>query len=216
MADKKVSLKHNLISSSNKTMFIALAIAGAVLSFSAVGSYSLIKRMNYQSKVIGERVKAERQLKENLENVDKLVASYRSFDEAAESVIGTGDRNSKIVLDSLPSKYDFPALTTSLEKLLVGGGFTSIQITGIDDEAAAEQNSVNPQSVEIPFSISATGTYDSLQNLIVDLQRSIRPFKIQNFDISVEGGQSNLTFTIAAVTYYQPEKNLEIEQKEIR
>lgn len=215
MADKKTSLKHGLISKSNQTMFIALAVAGAVLSFSLVGSYSLIKRMNYQSKVIGERQKAEAQLKENIDNMNSLMQAYQNFDEAAESVIGTGDSNSTIVLDALPSKYDFPALATSLDKILVSGGFTEIAISGSDEEATAEQNSSSPAPIEIPFGISATGSYERLQRLMADLQRSIRPFRILKFDIGASSGGGGLQFTISGVTYYQPEKNLEIEQKEV-
>lgn len=212
----KVSKNHNLISKSNTKMLVILAVAGAVLSFSMVLSITFIKRMNYQAKVINERTKVQKQLKSNVAAVDSLLEAYKNFDEAAESVIGTSDSNSKIVLDALPSKYDFPALATSLEKLLATGGFSDISITGADNEATAEQNSASPAPIEIPFTIAAKGSYTSLQTLINNLRISIRPFKILKLDITAAAGSDSMSFTISGVTYYQPEKNLEIPLKEVR
>jgi hypothetical protein len=214
--NEKTSNKHGLISKNNTRMFVILAIAGVILSFSLVSSITLVRRMNYQAKVVNSRSKAQKQLKDNLAAVDSLVAAYKNFDEAAESVIGTADSNSKIVLDALPSKYDFPALTTSLENLLVTGGFSNIDISGADNEATAEQNSTSPVPIEIPFIISAKGSYANLQTLINNLQRSIRPFKILKLDITATAGSDSTSFTITAVTYYQPEKNLDIPLEEIK
>ena len=213
MNEQGKSVKHSLISKSNTKMFIVLGIAGAVLSFSLVTGITLVKRMRYQSKVINQRVDVEKQLKANVKAVDSLVIAYKAFDEAKESTIGTVDANSKIVLDALPSKYDFPALATSLEKLLVTGGFSGIIITGSDAELSAEQNSTKPVPIEIPFTLAAKGSYANLQALVANLQRSIRPFKILKIDLT--GKQDSLSFTISAVTYYQPEKNLEIPLKEV-
>jgi len=213
---ENTSKQHGLISKSNTKMLVMLAIAGAVLSFSTVVGITLIKRMNYQAKVIGERSKVQKQLKANVAAVDSLLAAYKNFDEAPESVIGTSDSNSKIVLDALPSKYDFPALATSLEKLLVSGGFSDISITGSDNEATAEQNSTTPAPVEIPFTIAAKGSYVNLQSLMNNLRISIRPFKILKLDITASAGVDSMNFTISAVTFYQPEKNLEIPLQEVK
>ena len=158
---------------------------------------------------------SEKQLKENNAAVDSLLAAYKNFDEAPESVIGTADSNSKIVLDALPSKYDFPALATSLEKLLISGGFSDIIITGSDNEATAEQNSTTPAPIEIPFTIAAKGTYTNLQMLIDSLRLSIRPFKIMRLDITASSASDSMSFAISAVTFYHPEKNLEIPLKEV-
>ncbi len=213
---EKTSIQHGLISKSNTKMLVMLAIAGAVLSFSTVIGITLVKRMNYQAKVISQRNKVQKQLKANIAAVDSLLAAYKNFDDASESVIGTSDSNSKIVLDALPSKYDFPALATSLEKLLVTGGFTDVNITGSDNEATAEQNSTTPAPVEIPFTIAAKGSYASLQSLINNLRISIRPFKISRLDITASASADSMSFTISAVTFYQPEKNLEIPLQEVK
>lgn len=214
--NEKLSKKHSLISKNNLRMFVILAIAGATLSFALASSITLVNRMNYQAMVIDARTKVQKQLKENIAAVDSLLAAYKSFDGAAESVIGTADSNTKIVLDALPSKYDFPAIATSLEKLLVSGGFSDISITGVDNEATAEQNSITPVPIEIPFTIAAKGTYANLQILINSLRLSIRPFKIIRLDITAASTGDTMNFTISAVTFYQPEKNLEIPLKEVK
>lgn len=209
------STKHAQIEKSNTTMFIILGLAAAILSFTIVSSVYLVKRLSYQSKVINARVDAEKQLKSNASELQKLVASYQSFDSATESVIGTDDKNSKIVLDALPSKYDFPALNTSIEKIFkLTGGLKSISISGSDQEATAEQSSINPTPIEIPITIGGGGNYENIQKLINNLQLSIRPFKV--LKVSLNGNQTNMTFNIDLVTYYMPAKNLEIQLKEVK
>lgn len=208
------STKHAQIEKTNSMMLIMIGVAAAVFSFTVVATISFGRRLSYQAKVINTRVDAEKQLKANLAAVEKLVTAYESFDSATTSVLGTKDKNSKIILDALPSKYDFPALTASIEKILkLTGGVTSVSLVGSDLEATAEQNSINPKPVEIPISITGTASYDTIQLLVANLQKSIRPFKISK--ISFSGNQSAMNFTITMATYYMPEKNLEIPLKEV-
>jgi Tfp pilus assembly protein PilO len=128
-------------------------------------------------------------------------------------VIGTSDKNSKIILDALPSKYDFPALATSLEKVITDSGAKITSITGKDNEAEAKQDSPDPKPIEMPFSISSNGSFATAKNLISNLEKSIRPIKVTS--ITLSGSDSNLQSTIVATTYYQPSKKLEIQQKTI-
>jgi hypothetical protein len=207
----RVSVKHLQIDKANSRMVIATAVATAIVIFSAVASVSLVKQMSYQNKVINLRNKANKQLTANLAAVSTLTASYQTFDSASESVIGNSTKNSVVVLDALPSKYDFPALTTSLESIIVGSGNKVSSITGTDNEAQAQQDSINPQPIQIPFQISASGSFVSVQKLIADLERSIRPVQISEIDLS--GSDSNLQANITANTYYQPEKQLGIQQQ---
>lgn len=206
----KFSTKHVQIDKSYAKMVAVIALAASVVIFCLVLSNSLIKQIQYQNKVISLRAKADSQLKKNVAAVKPLVASYETFDGASESVIGTQDKNAKIVLDALPSKYDFPATATSLEYIVEKSGMAVSGITGTDDEANAEQNSVNPKVVEIPFSLSVAGGYGSAKTLVSNLERSIRPFKIN--EISFSGTDATLSVDIKGVTYYQPERKLEITQ----
>jgi Tfp pilus assembly protein PilO len=206
----KFSNKHIQIDKSYAKMVAAIAGAAFVVIFSLVFSNALIKQISYQNKVIGLRETASEQLKQNIQAINPLVASYEAFDSAPESVIGTPDKNSKIVLDALPSKYDFPALATSLEYLVQRTGMSIKGITGTDNEASAEQNSADPAPIEIPFTLQAGGDYEKSKVLVTSMEKSIRPFVISNLTLS--GSDGSLTVSVTGKTYYQPEKKLEIKQ----
>jgi hypothetical protein len=211
LSELRVSTKHIQIDKANQLVLIAAVVTTLVVVFSIVAANTLVKQMSYQNKVLGLRKDANKQLTANIKSVTALKTSYDSFENSSESVIGTADKNSKIVLDALPSKYDFPALATSLEGLIASSGNTIVNITGKDNEAKAEQDSANPKPIEIPFDVTTRGNFASSLRLISDMERSIRPFKIISIELS--GSDASLETRISAVTYYQPEKKLEVEQK---
>jgi hypothetical protein len=175
--------------------------------------------------VISNKKKALSTLKSDLSAVNSLKDSYKSFINTPRNVLGgnptgTGDQdgdNAKIVLDALPSKYDFPALATSLEKLINSQGLQIQAIGGTDDELAqaSNQESATPQPIPEPFQIRVTGSYDATRNLLTVFERSIRPIQIQKIEISGDKGGS-VTTTIDAQTFYQPEKSLKIRTEVVK
>lgn len=210
----QLSNKHRLIDKANTYLVVSSAFATAVVIFSIFASIELINKISYQNQVIGYREEARDQLESNLQSVDLLQASYSAFEDTPESIIGTADKNSKVILDALPSKYDFPAFATSLESIIKGAGLTIDTITGTDQEVEASNSSINPQPIDIPFDISANGNYENVQRLVKDLERSIRPFKIDTLQISGDG--DDLTVTITGVSYYQPTKEIGINNQVVK
>lgn len=210
----QLSTKHVLVDKANTTVIVAAAIAAAVVVFSLFASKALIDKISYQNKVISKRNTANEQLEKNIEAKDQLVASYTAFNDSPESVIGTAESNSKVVLDALPSKYDFPALNTSIDGIIAGAGMSVESIAGSDLEVSAEQSSIDPQPVAIPFEFTAKGSYEAAQKLITDLQRSIRPFKIISIDFTASEGGA-ISVTVVGETYYQPAKDLGIQNKKV-
>lgn len=209
------SQKRVLIDKANRSMFVAISAAAALLVFSLITARGLYKASTHKAAVIKEKRIASKTLESNDEAVGKLITAFKAFEETPESVLGTTDKNSKIVLDALPPKYDFPALATSLEKILTEGGYIIDEISGTDNALnESDEDSSNPQPVEIPFTITVSGTYDQVKNLPFDLERSIRPIKITNMELSGKNNQAKLE--IKAVTYYQAGKNLDIRFKEIK
>jgi Tfp pilus assembly protein PilO len=212
---ENTSQKRVLIEKANRTMFAVLAGASALLVFSLITSNGLLGVARHRSEVISEKNKAADQLKENDKAVGELIASFKSFEETPESVLGTNEKNSKIVLDALPPKYDFPALASSLEKILTDGGYTIDSITGIDNSLnESDENSSDPQPIEMPFTITVSGTFDQIKNLPADLERSIRPIHVTSFDLSGKVGDAKLV--IEAKTYYKPGKNLDVKLVEVK
>lgn len=220
----QLSTKRLLIDKANSTMVMVMAIASFVTVFGLIASKALMSQRAYLSRVTSEKEKAVKQLKTNISAVSDLQNSYKAFVSTSENVLGgnpkgSGDKdgdNAKIVLDALPSKYDFPALATSLEKLLTTQTYKIDSITGTDDEINQQANasSPSPKPVDMPFQVTVSGTYSALQGLVTTLEKSIRPIQIQFIDFS--GSDSSMQLSINAKTFYQPEKALSITTKVVK
>jgi len=223
MAQAQVSLKRIGVDKTNSRIVLITAISAFVAVFCIVASVSLFGTLLYQNKVIGVKKTAVKQLQTNLTARDSLVTSYKAFIATPQNIIGgssTGaaandGNNAKIVLDALPSKYDFPALATSLEKLATTQGVSIKSLGGTDDEVAQDTGSGNStQPIAVPFEMTVTGNYDSIKNLVTAMEKSIRPIQVLKTEIS--GDQQELSLTLSAQTFYQPEKALNITKKVVK
>lgn len=224
MAKLQISTKRILIDKTNSRIVIYTSIAAFMVVFTLVASKTLISQAMYQNRVISAKKTAVAQLKTDISSTSNLVTAYKAFVSTPQNVIGgdpngsgpkDGD-NGKIVLDALPSKYDFPALATSLEALLTSQNVQIQSISGTDQEVAQQndESSSNPQPVAMPFQISVSGSYQSIQNLVGAFNSSIRPFQVQTMLMS--GNDSNMTLTMTAQTYYQPEKVFSVSKEEVK
>ena len=218
--------KRALISKANSTMVMATGIAAFVFVFSGVASKALFSQATYQNKIIAQKKKALSTLKSDINAVDSLKESYRAFVDTPRNVLGgnpqgTGDQdgdNAKIVLDALPSKYDFPALTTSLEKLITAQGLEIQSISGTDDELQQQgnQSSATPQPIAVPFQVRVAGPYEGIKGLLNVFERSIRPIQIQKIEVDSAAQGGTMVAVIDAQTFYQPEKSLNIRTEVVR
>lgn len=218
------SIKHVQIDKAKSTIFLIIIGATVVTVFSLFAVRALIDQGSYQRKVLAEKQKAINQLQDNAEQVDNLVSQYRIFAEQDTNVLG-GSRigntpldgeNTRIALDALPSKYDFPALTSSIEKILNGRSIATRAISGSDDSISnADKPQSQPTVVEIEVGFEGLSTYQTISELIKDFERSIRPFDILRLEMS--GSDNNLRISVEAKTYYQPSKSLNLEDsKEVK
>jgi hypothetical protein len=222
MARQQISLKQLAIDKDNTAILIAVGAASFILVFSLIAGNALLKQRSYQAKVIGKKKTALRQLKQNSEEVEKLKNSYQVFVSGDQNVLGgnakgTGDKdgeNSRLVLDALPSKYDFPGLATSLEKTFRPYGIESI--TGTDDEIAqaAASASASPQPVDIPFSLVVNSSAQSSKQALELFEKSIRPFQIQKIGLTGQAG--DLKMTITGKTYFQPAKKFDVKTETVK
>jgi hypothetical protein len=202
-----------------------VALVAFVSVFCLVAAKAVWSQTRYQARVTAKDETANQQLKKNIDAFNNLVSSYSKFDSSTTNIIGgsstgSGDNdgdNAKIILDALPSQYDFPALTASLEKVLKAGGFDITNISGTDDQLNQQANgaSPKPQPVTIPFSFSvANANYTSVQQIMTKLQQSVRPIQVDSIDLT--GGASNMTLTVNAHTYYQPTKSLSVTKEVVK
>ncbi len=219
-----LSSKRLQIDRANVQIVAAVSIAVFFVVFTLIGTKTMVSQLRYQSKLISKKQTAKDTLDANLQNADKLVTAYKTFVGEQANVIGgsstgTGDRdgdNARIVLDALPSKYDYPALATSIQKILTQPGSVVDSITGTDDEInqAANQENAHPQPVEMPFEAAVTTNYQTLPNILLTLEHSIRPIQIQS--LSINASDKTIKFSFKANTYYQPEKILDIKKEVVK
>lgn len=221
---KDFSTKRIAIDKAGAQMMAAVSIASFITVFSLIAANAVWSQHGYLSRITEEKEKAHKTLLANVKAVDDLNKSYKAFISTSTNVIGgtttgTGDNdgdNAKIVLDALPPQYDFPALASSLEKIMNDHNYSGT-IGGTDDQVAqqANQKSSSPQPVAIPFTLTVVNSnYASVQDLVSLLQRSIRPIQIDT--LTVSGGASSMQLTVSAHTYYQPEKDLKITTKVVK
>lgn len=218
------STKRLQIDKANTRIVVIIALAAMLTTFSLVASNALLSQSSYQARVIAEKENAAAQLVTNRQNVDSLKSAYLAFVGTQENIIGgdsqaVGDKhgdNAKIILDALPSRYDFPALTSSIEKLMDDHNFRVENITGTDDELlqTEQTSSPSPAPVEIPFQLSVSSDYNSLKRLVEVFELSIRPMHITALTFS--GNTEATQLVISAKTYYQPARSLDITTKEVR
>ena len=225
MAKTQISTRRIAISKSNAQVLAALSVAAFITIFSLVASKTIYSQNQYQGKVVEAKEKALNQLEDNLDAFEQLQKSYNAFNRPDKNVIGgnkvgQGDKdgsNSKLILDALPSQYDFPALASSLEKLLIDKKLKVGALTGTDDELTQQTNisSESPQEVPMPFGFSVNNSnYTAIQDLVETMQRSIRPLAIDTLNVS--GDQNDLTLTVTGHSYFQPGRSVNITEKVIK
>jgi hypothetical protein len=216
---------HSQIQKAQTSLFIVVVVACMISIFCLTSAKVLLSQGAYQLHVLNARHQAVKQLNDNIKAANQLVDQYNNVfensgplnviggknDSGANAVPPDGD-NARIVLDALPTSYDFPALVSSLSKILNSDNVQNISIGGTDQSATADNAaSAAPHPVNIDVPVSGSASYADLQKLINDLERSIRPYDITNLQLS--GTNASMTFSLQMNTYYQPAKSLTVTNK---
>jgi hypothetical protein len=223
--------KHNIkIDKASRLIATCLTISVFILVGSFVGCYQLLKQAQYQNKVLKEKNASKTNLEVNIKNVNALNDSYASFVSSPINFIGgessgEGPRdgnNAKLVLDAMPSKYDFPATISSIEKLISENGYKLESISGDENIPSSEktEQSTTPTSTndavsgEISIDFVVYDSYERLVQLMSQLENSIRPIKVEKMIIS--GQNSNMRGSFSIKTYYQPKVQFIPKQRTIK
>lgn len=204
---KSPASRRDQVKKAGSTVFIVVAVAAVISMFSIISMRFLWAKKSYNDRVIGAKTKARDDLATNLSNLDKLSEQFPQLETSA----GT---NSKSILHALPPVYDYAALASSIDFLATTSGVKSNTSVGEDISASAVNSAHVSQPVELPLSLSASGSYAAIRQYIVNLERSIRPIHITN--ITYSGTNSDLQATIQAVTYYQPSRSLDVLRSPIQ
>lgn len=213
--------------SDDRRLMTIVGTAAIISVFCLASTKVLLSQAAYKRHIISARRDAVKALDADLAKSDALKSQYQIFEGTnPKNIIGGRNitdksaappdgNNSRIVLDALPSSYDFPALISSMSKIMTNNGITNPSISGTDQSDKVDSTpSSNPSPVPISLSVSGSSSYSQVQSVIKDFERSIRPFDLTN--LHLQGSESAMTFSANLNTYFQPSKTLKISDKAVQ
>lgn len=218
--------KYQQIQHANRTMFIWVAVASALVGAALVLSVTLFGQIMFKQKVIGEKNTTVQTLKKNNEVVTdlndniRLLESNRALGETPQP---EDSKALAVILDALPSQANSSALGASLQqKLLNVPGVTveSLNVTpiaGVENsgEDTTADSSVGDNTISFQFSVSVkSGEGSLLKQVLQNLEKSIRAINVQS--VEVQTSSEKITMNVKAVAYYQPEATIELSTKAVQ
>ncbi len=217
-----ISFKKLALTKANTQMVAVTAIASFITVFCLIGANYLLGIRSYQARIITADKSADSNLIADNVARNKLVSAYKKFVDQNPNILGSNNttgsyvyNNASVILDALPSTYDFPALTSSLQKLQNVGGVTLSSIGGTDQSTSVSSAATSsPSPVQMPFTLSVNQTsYTAIQKLFAAMLLSIRPLQIDSMTLS--GSDTNINLSINAHTYFQPGMKFNISTETI-
>lgn len=221
----QTSALHDIISKDSTRTLIIVSVTVFIAIFCMIAAKTLVSQIFYQNKVVSEKKSALKVVEDNGGSSQELALTYVSFATENPNVLGgsrdgkgpkDGD-NAKLVLDSLPDELDYPALSSSIEKILLDGGYGIQSLGGGDaQELLVSDDEGSPTSlpVEIEYPLKVEATPQTALSLLQTLEASIRPFDITT--LKIEASSNNLELTIGMKTYYQSSSGLQVSSKVVK
>ncbi len=212
---------------SGARLVVIVSVATVITVFCLYSAKVLVSQASYHRRVLSAKRQAISQLKSNIDAANTLSQQYQVFQTGnPDNIIGgrnstdtnlqppDGD-NARIVLDALPATYDFPALISSVAKIMNGVHLSSQSISATDQSKGLSSKASNsPQPNPLQLTLSGASTYKGIRAFIKDLERSIRPFDVTGLQLT--GSDTGMSATIITNTYYQQALSLDLTLKEIK
>ncbi len=221
--------KRTQISNANRTMFLWIAGASALVGAALVVSLFLSQKLIYNEKVLAAKQDTVTTLEKNNQVVEGLAEEVRALDANTDLLsikANPGDQALQVILDSLPSEANSLALGASLQNKLLAGiqglDMQSLQVdpvvgietlTGDEELLTTEPVEGEETNKVITFRFIVAGSYDNLKQVLQNLERSIRTIKVTA--LKIETQSSGPVMTVDAEAYYEPAKTIELELKAV-
>jgi hypothetical protein len=223
--------KRTQISKANRTMFIWIAAASALVGFAIVIAVFLGQKLVFNEKVLLQKNKTISVLNADNKVVADLKTQVQVLDtntDLASVKANDSDQTIQVILDALPSDANSLALGASLQnKLLAGVAGLTIQSLQVDPVVGIESltsstGSAIPTSTatgtvsesQITFRFAVSGNPDALKQALTNLERSIRTIDITNLQIENQG--SSQIMTVQGRAFYEPAKNVVLYDKVVK
>jgi hypothetical protein len=219
--------KRTQISKANRTMFLWIAAASALVGFAIVVSIFLAQKLLFNERVLAEKQNTITTLEGNNKVVSDLESAVRVLDtnEALASVkISTSEQAVQVILDALPSDANSSALGASLQQKLLAGipGLTleSLQpdpvigVESLTDATVQDASASTSTQSEITFRFTASGSQAAFKQALLNLERSIRTIDIISLRIETQG--TTQLMTVQARAFYEPARTVELHDKVVK
>lgn len=225
--DKTAGLrKRQQITRASQMMFLWIAGVSVVVGFCLVLMVFLVQKIWFGEKVIAEKNKTASVLQKNLDTVQSLKDNVRvlNTNDALKSTrLKDTDQPIQSILDALPADANSTAMASSLQVKLIGSvpGITieSLKVDPVSGVETTNNSSgdVSSTSNTIGFSFAVstlTSNQDALRQVLLNIEKSIRPFNLTN--LAVESQGSRIVMTATGIGYYEPEQSLQLSTKAVR
>lgn len=223
--------KRQQIANANRAMFMWVAGVSVVVGIAAVVSLFLIQKALFNEKVLAEKSKTASTLVANNAVVDDLQNQIRVLntnDSLKKLMISGETQPVQVVLDALPSEANSSAFGASLQqKFLQAPGIQldSLNVTPVQDvEVTTGSNGTvssgavagtTAEQISFSFDVSTeAGNVSVLKELLVNIERSIRPIDLTS--VSIEAQSNRLLLKVEGHTYYQPARTVDLKDKMVK
>lgn len=235
MASQEVALrKRQQISKANRTMFLWVAAASALVGIGLVVSVLLFQRAIFNTKVLDEKAHTAQVLKTNLQAVDELKKQIRVMNTnqaLIDTMVPGEDQPIRVVLDALPSDANSSAFGSSLQQYFLNDPALTVEsfivdpVFGVEsqDTSAVQDASELPAegavaaggTISFKFEVStSTADVSALKTLLQKIERSIRAINILSLSVETQGSRTILSASGEA--YYEPAATVQLKDKVIK
>ncbi len=217
--------KRTQIAKANKTMFLWIAIASALVGSAIVVSIFLAQKLIYNEKVLAEKQNTVSTLEHNNSVVTELENEIRVLDtNVALSSIKANETDSaiQVILDALPSEANSFAFGSSLQNKLLnvvdGISIESLQVDPVvgvetltgDAEGAQPEGDGSTQN-QITFQFVVRGSQEAFKQVLQNLERSIRTVEVTSVRVEIQATGPEMTVT--GRVFYEPAVTIELQDK---
>ncbi len=222
--------KRQQIANANRMMFLWVAGVSAVVGVAVVASVFLVQKAMFNEKVLSEKSKTATTLVNNNKAVSELQNQIRvlNTNEDLKKVMVPGEAQPiQVVLDALPADANSSAFGASLQKnFLTADGIQLDSLTvnpvygievqdGTGSQPATSDEAELGNMITFSFAVRASASNaDGLKDLLLKMERSIRPIVLTN--VTVEAQVDQLILRADGHTYYEPAKSIDLKDKVIK
>lgn len=230
MAEQQTTIvrKRQQIAAANRTMFLWVAGASALVGIAAVAGVFLAQKAWFNERVLMEKQKTVSTLQKNREVISALKDQVRlmNTNQALQSAMAPGESQPiQVVLDALPSEANSSALGASLQQKLINDPALRVDTLRVDPVVGVESDSTTAttgttasggsNTIHFVMTVSApVGQVNALHDMLQRLERSIRAINVNQ--LTIEGQGSRVALTIDADAFYEPAQTVQLNKKVVK